>query len=150
MKKFLAGTAGKVTIITVVLLLVLCIFLIKTSQEEKAADVEPAQAVQEWTVDGLPVFIDFTADWCPYCKEMEPVLKELRREYDGKITFVTVNVDEQKKIAQEFGVSSVPVYMILDASGTPVTYYPGAATKEALTAFIEDAFANPDMAGGGA
>ena len=45
MKKFLAGTAGKVTIITVVLLLVLCIFLIKTSQEEKAADVEPAQAV---------------------------------------------------------------------------------------------------------
>ena len=65
MKKFLAGTAGKVTIITVVLLLVLCIFLIKTSQEEKAADVEPAQAVQEWTVDGLPVFIDFTADWCP-------------------------------------------------------------------------------------
>ncbi len=41
-------------------------------------------------------------------------------EYDGKITFVTVNVDEQKKIAQEFGVSSVPVYMILDASGTPL------------------------------
>ncbi|MBC5649449.1 thioredoxin family protein [Christensenella tenuis] len=139
MKKFLSGTAGKVTIITVVLLLVLCIFLAKTSQEEKAADIEPAQAVQEWTEDGLPVFIDFTADWCPYCKEMEPVLEELKQQYDGKITFATVNIDRQKKIAQEFGISSVPLYVMLDAQGTPLTYYPGAATKEALVSFIEEA-----------
>ena len=53
----------------------------------------------------------------------------------------------RKKSAQEFGVSSVPRLYDPRRVGNSVTYYPGAATKEALTAFIEDAFANPDMAG---
>lgn len=132
---------GKVTIVTVVLLLVLCVFLIKMSQEEKAADVEPAVAVAEWMEPGLPVFVDFTADWCPYCKEMEPVIEALRQEYAGRVNFVTVNIDEQRKVAQAFGASSVPAYLMLGADGTPVDSHMGATDQDTLRAVIETAFA---------
>lgn len=138
MKHFFSGTAGKVTIVTAVLLLVLCVFLAKTMQEEKKADIEPAQAMQEWTQDGLPVFVDFTADWCSYCREMEPVIEELREEYRGKVSFETVDIDRQKKLAKEFGVASVPFYLLLSADGEPIAYYPGAVEKETLASMIDD------------
>lgn len=136
MKKFFSGAMGKVTVITIVALLVLCVFLVKMSQDEKAVDVDPAVAVAEWTEPGLPVFVDFTADWCPYCKQMEPVIEELRQEYADKVTFVTVNIDEQRKVAQAFGVSSVPNYMVLDKTGTPAAAYPGATDRVTLTGLI--------------
>lgn len=141
MKKFFSETTGKVTIITVVALLVLCIFLVKTSQDQKAVDTEPAAAIAQWTEPGLPVFVDFSADWCPYCKEMEHVIEELKQEYAGKVSFVTVNIDEQRKVAQAFGVSSVPAYLTLDSEGTPQDAHQGATNKSTLDALIKKTLA---------
>lgn len=141
MQRFFSGTIGKVTIITAVLLLVLCVFLVKTSQDEKAVDIAPEEAIQEWTQEGLPVFVDFTADWCSYCKEMQPIIEELESEYEGKVTFRTVDIDSQKQLANQFGITSVPFYLLLDASGEPIAYYPGAAKKESLASMIDDGIA---------
>lgn len=141
MKKFLSGTTGKVTIITIVALLILCVFLVKTSQDEQAADTAPApaDAIAEWTEGGIPVFVDFSADWCSYCKEMEPVIEVLRQEYAGKINFVTVDIDRQKKIAQAFGVSGVPAYLLIDPEGNPLGAHQGATDKATLEGLIDAA-----------
>lgn len=146
MKKFFGSTAGKVAIVTVVVLLIFGVFMLKMSQDEKAVNMEPEAAVAEWTSAGLPVFVDFTADWCPYCKEMEPIIEEIKQEYAGKMHFVTVNVDEQRKIAQAFGTGSVPSYAVLDAQGNLLDLHDGAATKDVITAFIEDTLGTGELA----
>lgn len=60
----------------------------------------------------LPVFVDFTAEWCGPCRMAGPVIDELAEEYKDKVKFVKVNVDEEKEVASRFGIMSIPTIMI--------------------------------------
>ena len=55
-----------------------------------------------------PVLFKFGAVWCPYCQSMKPILNELAKEYKGKATIVSIDVDKSPKLADYFGVSSIP------------------------------------------
>src|SRR3989339_2156908 len=57
--------------------------------------------------------LDFWATWCGPCKMMAPVVEELEKELSGKAEFVKVNVDEDVTTAQQYGVLSIPTYVIL-------------------------------------
>lgn len=61
---------------------------------------------------GTPVFVDFYADWCGPCRMVAPVVERLAEEYDGKVKFVKLDVDENPDIAARFGVMSIPTLMI--------------------------------------
>lgn len=54
------------------------------------------------------VVVDFYADWCGPCKMIAPVMDELSKEMDGKATFVKVDVDQNQKLAQEYGITNIP------------------------------------------
>lgn len=56
----------------------------------------------------LPVLIDFYATWCGPCRRMAPQLDAVAREFEGRIKFVKVNIDEAPKLAQRFEVQAVP------------------------------------------
>ena len=58
--------------------------------------------------DNGVVLVDFYADWCGPCKMISPILEELAKEYEGKVTIVKVNVDENGDIAGRYGVMSIP------------------------------------------
>jgi thioredoxin len=60
----------------------------------------------------LPVFIDFWADWCGPCKMVAPSVKQLAREFSGRITVVKVNVDQQPDVASRFQVQGIPALML--------------------------------------
>ncbi len=61
---------------------------------------------------GLPVVVDFWADWCMPCRMMAPVMEELAQAYAGKALFGKVNVDENSQIASRYGIMSIPHFLI--------------------------------------
>ena len=67
----------------------------------------------------LPCIVDFYADWCPPCKTVDPILKDLANEYKGKIVIYKVNVDNEKALASAFGIQYIPTYFFIPAKGDP-------------------------------
>jgi thioredoxin 1 len=58
-----------------------------------------------------PVVVDFYADWCPPCKMVSPILEGLSTEYQGRVRFVKVNVDDNQDLSSKYGIMSIPTVM---------------------------------------
>jgi thioredoxin 1 len=78
-----------------------------------------------------PVLVDFWAPWCQPCLAMEPALKELSEQFDGKMDILKLNVDENPGVSQAFDVMSIPTSMIFKA-GKPVERIIGLTSKDKL------------------
>ncbi|NWJ45348.1 MAG: thioredoxin [Chloroflexi bacterium] len=61
----------------------------------------------------IPVFIDFWAEWCAPCKQIAPIVDAFAKEYQGRMKFVKVNVDEEQMIASQFSIQSIPTMIIM-------------------------------------
>ena len=85
-----------------------------------------------------PVFVDFWAEWCGPCRMVGPVVEELATDYDGKVKFVKVNVDEANELASKYNVFSIPTLIILN-KGELVSQQVGAASKESYKNMIDRA-----------
>ena len=83
----------------------------------------------------VPVLVDFYADWCGPCKMMMPVVEELAKTYDGKAKVGKVNVDEQGELAEEFGVMSIPAFVVIK-NGKVVDQALGAMAKAKLESML--------------
>ena len=83
-----------------------------------------------------PVLVDFGAEWCGPCKVIAPVVEELAKDYEGKIKFGKVNVDDHNMVASEYGVRSIPTLLIFK-NGAVVNQIVGAVPKEKITAILD-------------
>jgi thioredoxin 1 len=81
----------------------------------------------------LPVLVDFTAVWCGPCKMLEPVITQLSQEWDGKVKFVKLDVDDNTDLTMQYGVMGVPT-LILFVDGKPVQRLSGYNPKERIVA----------------
>jgi thioredoxin 1 len=61
----------------------------------------------------LPVVVDFYADWCAPCREVEPFLRDLSGRLAGRVKFTKVNVDEAAWVTRSYGIHSIPTYLFL-------------------------------------
>lgn len=59
-----------------------------------------------------PVLIDFWAEWCGPCHALAPTLKQIAKDFSGKLTVIKVNIDEKPAIAQHFGITSIPTLLL--------------------------------------
>jgi len=79
----------------------------------------------------LPVIVDFTAVWCGPCKMLEPVVIQLSQDWDGKVKFVKLDVDDSSNLAMQYGVMGVPT-LILFVNGNPVQRLSGYQPKDRI------------------
>lgn len=80
---------------------------------------------------GLPVLMDFYADWCGPCKMMKPAVHELANELPGRLQVMEVNVDQNPDLARQYNVNSIPCFVLL-RDGKEVNRRTGFMSKESL------------------
>ncbi|MHC8418670.1 thioredoxin family protein [Streptomyces sp. NB004] len=85
----------------------------------------------------LPVLVEFTADWCPPCRQMAPVLSAVAEEEGERLRVVQLNVDRNPATTNAYKVLSMPTFMVF-RGGEPVTSMVGSRPKRRLLAELAD------------
>ncbi|MFJ8333005.1 thioredoxin family protein [Streptomyces sp. NPDC094437] len=101
------------------------------------AEVGDADFAEEVLGSAVPVLVEFTADWCPPCRQMAPVLSALAAEEAGRMRVVQLNVDHNPATTNAYKVLSMPTFMLF-RGGEPVRSMVGARPKRRLLAELED------------
>lgn len=111
-----------------------------TIHDPATASTSPAATVDHLTSSTFaeviatadrPVLVDFTATWCPPCKQLTPVLHALAAEQADRLRIVEVDIDESPDLARRYQVLSAPT-MVLHVDGQPVLSLVGARGRARL------------------
>lgn len=95
------------------------------------------QNFQEMVINGdKPALVDFWAVWCGPCKMLTPVIDELAKKYEGKALIGKVNVDEERSLAQEYRVFSIPTLFFFK-DGKVVEQIVGARPYEEIAKILD-------------
>jgi thioredoxin 1 len=80
--------------------------------------------------------VDFWAEWCGPCRIVGPVIDQLSKEFDGKVTIGKLNVDHNPNVTTQYGVRSIPTILFLK-NGEVAYKHVGVATKATLEGLIQ-------------
>jgi len=97
--------------------------------------VSDADFESEVLKSGSPVVVDFWAEWCGPCRAIGPALEEISGSLGNKVKIVKLNVDENPRTAQKYGIMSIPTLMIFK-NGELASRQIGAAPKAKLEQWI--------------
>merc|ERR1711924_97172 len=85
----------------------------------------------------VAVIVDLWAPWCEPCKQITPILEQLTGQFNGKVSLVKINIDENQQLAQQLNIQSIPTVMAF-YEGQPVNGFAGLKSPEEIKAFFEE------------
>lgn len=91
---------------------------------------------QEVIKSTQPVVVDVYAPWCGPCRQMAPLFEELSKELEGTVKLVSLNIDEERDLAIQYNVSSIPTFIFFK-EGKVVGKETGFMSKDALKKKID-------------
>ena len=93
---------------------------------------------KEWKFLGdRPAIVDFSAKYCPACKQVASVLEDLSKEYEGKVDIYKIDAEDQQELAATFGIRSIPSILFCPKGDKPQMSM-GALPKESFVTAIKD------------
>ena len=85
-----------------------------------------------------PVLVDFWATWCAPCRAIAPAVEALAAQYQGKVKFTKLNIDDNQGTPQNYGIRSIPTLLVFKG-GQVVEQIVGAVPKSRIEAAIQKA-----------
>ena len=98
------------------------IYIFKNIEENKKIDDNvniTSLNLDELKKYNLPIVLDFSSSTCPPCKEMEPTIHKLAKEFEGKIIIKTINIDADVSGIEGFPIRVTPTIFFFDKDGNP-------------------------------
>jgi len=86
---------------------------------------------KKFTEDNPLVVVDCWAPWCGPCRFVSPVVEELARDYEGRIAFGKLNVDQNNRVAIQYGIMSIPTLLVFK-NGKLIDQIVGAMPRQRL------------------
>ncbi len=90
------------------------------------------------------VLVGFGASWCAPCKAMKPDIKSMIKKYQGKALIIEINIDEQKNLATDYMVQSIPT-MIIFNDGREVKRFVGLQPKATIEQNLNQTIKNRSL-----
>lgn len=118
-----------------------------TSAVEETVDNQSAEAenpkfdVKDGRIipaNGRPVIVDFYADWCPPCQRQKPIFEKLRKEFSGRIDFISIDVDANEDIAANYVGRGIPTLAFILPNGETAATIEGLQSEEDLRMSAEE------------
>ena len=114
-----------------ILFIFFCAFFGFSQTELTDANAEPKLLINDDTL----IVLDFYATWCGPCKRMDPILKELANEYEGRVNFYKIDVDKNT-VDDALGITAMPTYLFIKNSSN-LEQIEGAMSKSKMVSLIE-------------
>lgn len=106
----------------------------ETTPAAKTAQEGPVPPKLDINHRRLPTVVFYYADWCPYCRYMQPILEKQQKKFKNKIYFHSVNVDQEKAFTAKYRLKQggIPYFQFYDKKGNFISDASGAMQEDAL------------------
>lgn len=100
---------------------------------------DTAEEFKKAMQSGKPVLVDFGANSCMPCRQIRPILKEIKQEYNGKAHVLIIDVYKFKELAGEYRIQLIPTLIFFDKTGKEVFRHMGAWDKTSIVNKLKEA-----------
>jgi len=81
------------------------------------------------------IVVDFSATWCMPCRMLAPVMEKVSEEFDGKVSFYNIDIDQNPSLAEQYGIQSIPAVAFIK-DGKLADMHVGFAPKGGISSFV--------------
>lgn len=121
------GIGMKISIVAVLILAIAGVVVLKGKGR---SPISGGNTEQIGTENAVPKLIDFGAGTCVPCKMMEPILKDLKKKYTGKMEVQIIDIKKDPEAKEQYGITIIPTQIFFDSSGRELFRHKGFISKE--------------------